>query len=146
MKSPGQISAKINNLIFVSLAAAVAYRCGLRHIVIGSSSATLPIFGDCREETFQALQCALNLGMERDFVLETPLMWLDKAAIWRLAVELGREVLVDLIVEQTHTCYRGEREQRHDWGYGCGTCPACETRAEGFAQFRKQRQFADAAE
>ena len=78
---------------------------------------------------------ALNLGMERRFVLHTPLMWLDKAQTWELAESLGGRALVDLIVEESHTCYLGERGQRHPWGYGCGTCPACRLRADGYARF-----------
>jgi 7-cyano-7-deazaguanine synthase len=92
-------------------------------------------YPDCRDDTIKALQVALNLGMERRFVLQTPLMWLDKAETWRLAERLGGRPLVDLIVEDSHTCYLGERGARHDWGYGCGTCPACALRASGYARF-----------
>ena len=94
-------------------------------------------YPDCRDDTIKALQVALNLGMDRRFVLHTPLMWIDKAATWRLAEELGGVALVDLIREATHTCYLGERGQRHDWGHGCGECPACRLRAEGWRRYRE---------
>jgi 7-cyano-7-deazaguanine synthase len=93
-------------------------------------------YPDCRDDTIKALQVALNLGMQRRFVLHTPLMWIDKAATFRLAQDLGGGALLDLILEETHTCYLGDRTHRHDWGYGCGTCPACELRAAGYRKFR----------
>ena len=96
-------------------------------------------YPDCRDDTIKAMQVALNLGMESRFVLDTPLMWLDKAQSWALAQTLGGAALVDLIVEHSHTCYLGERGARHDWGYGCGECPACRLRAEGFAKWRAGR-------
>ena len=92
-------------------------------------------YPDCRDDTIKALQVALNLGMDRRFVLETPLMWIDKAATWRLAESLGGRALVDLIVGESHTCYLGTRGQKHDWGFGCGVCPACDLRARGYRQF-----------
>ena len=92
-------------------------------------------YPDCRDDTIKAMQVALNLGMEKRFVLHTPLMWIDKAETWRLAEHLGGRPLVDLIVEETHTCYLGDRGHRHAWGYGCGECPACRLRADGFARF-----------
>lgn len=125
------------NLIFLSLAAAVAYRRGLRHLVIGAGETDFSGYPDCRDDTIKAMQLALNLGLDTRFVLHTPLMWLDKAATWRLAQALGGEILVELIREHTHTCYLGARGERHDWGYGCGECPACRLRAEGFAKFRR---------
>jgi 7-cyano-7-deazaguanine synthase len=124
------------NLIFLTFAAAVAYRRGLRHIVGGMCETDYSGYPDCRDDTVKAMQLALNLGMDRRFVIHTPLMWIDKAATWRLARELGGDALVDLIREETHTCYRGDRDQRHDWGYGCGTCPACTLRADGYRRFR----------
>ena len=126
------------NLIFLTFAAAVAYRRGLRHIVGGMCETDFSGYPDCRDATIKAMQTALNLGMEKDFVLDTPLMWLDKAATWKLAEALGGEALVDLIVEDTHTCYLGERGTRHEWGYGCGTCPACQLRAQGWAKYRAE--------
>jgi 7-cyano-7-deazaguanine synthase len=126
------------NLVFLTFAAAVAYRRGLAHIVGGMCETDFSGYPDCRDATIKAMQTALNLGMEKDFVLETPLMWLDKAATWALAEELGGRPLVDLILEDTHTCYLGERGARHDWGYGCGTCPACALRAQGWARYRAE--------
>ncbi|GEO97758.1 7-cyano-7-deazaguanine synthase QueC [Methylobacterium haplocladii] len=123
------------NLVFLTFAAALAYRRGLRHIVGGMCETDYSGYPDCRDDTIKALQVALNLGMQRRFVLHTPLMWLDKAATWALAEDLGGKALVDLVVEGSHTCYLGERGERHDWGYGCGTCPACELRAKGFARY-----------
>jgi 7-cyano-7-deazaguanine synthase len=125
------------NLIFLTFAAALAYRRGLRHIVGGMCETDYSGYPDCRDDTIKALQVALNLGMERRFVLHTPLMWIDKAATWELARALGGDRLVELTVEKTHTCYQGERGERHDWGYGCGTCPACELRAAGYSRFRE---------
>ncbi|MFS8036224.1 7-cyano-7-deazaguanine synthase QueC [Xanthobacter sp. AM11] len=124
------------NLVFLTFAAALAYRRGLRHIVGGMCETDFSGYPDCRDDTIKAMQVALNLGMERRFVLHTPLMWIDKAQTWRLAEQLGGPALVDLIVEETHTCYLGERGLRHDWGYGCGQCPACRLRADGFARYR----------
>ena len=123
------------NLVFLTFAAALAYRRGIRHIVGGMCETDFSGYPDCRDDTIKALQVALNLGMERRFVLHTPLMWIDKAQTWGLAQSLGGRPLVDLIVEDSHTCYLGERGRRHDWGYGCGTCPACRLRAEGYARF-----------
>jgi 7-cyano-7-deazaguanine synthase len=123
------------NLIFLTFAAALAYRRDIKHIVCGVCETDYSGYPDCRDDTIKALQVALNLGMERRFVLHTPLMWIDKAATWRMAFDLGDQSLVDMLVEETHTCYRGERGQRHEWGYGCGTCPACMLRADGFRKF-----------
>jgi 7-cyano-7-deazaguanine synthase len=92
-------------------------------------------YPDCRDDTIKALQVAINLGMDRRFVLETPLMWLDKAATWHLAARLGGPTLVEAIRDLSHSCYKGVRDTRHDWGAGCGTCPACELRAKGWAAF-----------
>jgi 7-cyano-7-deazaguanine synthase len=124
------------NLVFLTFAAAVAHRRGLRHIVGGMCETDFSGYPDCRDDTVKAMQVALNLGMEKNFVLDTPLMWLDKADTWRLAEKLGGATLVDLIVAETHTCYLGERGQRHEWGYGCGECPACKLRAEGWRKYR----------
>jgi 7-cyano-7-deazaguanine synthase len=124
------------NLLFLTFAAAVAYRRGLRHIVGGMCETDFSGYPDCRDTTVKAMQVALNLGMEKNFVLDTPLMWLDKAETWRLAEKLGGCALIDLIIEETHTCYLGERRQRNDWGYGCGECPACKLRAEGWRKYR----------
>jgi 7-cyano-7-deazaguanine synthase len=125
------------NLLFLTFAATIAYRRGLRHLVGGMCETDFSGYPDCRDDTLKALQVALNLGMERRFVVETPLMWLDKAATWRLAEALGGSALVDLIRDETHTCYQGDRGARHDWGHGCGTCPACALRAKGYAEWRE---------
>ncbi len=124
------------NLIFLTYAAALAYRRGLRHIVGGMCETDYSGYPDCRDDTIKALQVALNLGMEQRFVVHTPLMWLDKAATWALARDLGGQRLVETIVAETHTCYLGERGTLHDWGHGCGECPACKLRAQGYARFR----------
>ena len=123
------------NIVFLTFAAALAYRRGIRHVVGGMCETDYSGYPDCRDDTIKALQVALNLGMERRFVLHTPLMWLDKAQTWALAETLGGRPLVDLIVEDSHTCYLGERGRRHAWGYGCGQCPACRLRADGFLRF-----------
>jgi 7-cyano-7-deazaguanine synthase len=125
------------NILFLTFAAALAYRRGLKRIIGGMCETDFSGYPDCRDDTIKALQVALNLGMESRFVIDTPLMWRDKAATWALAHELGGEALVKIIVEDTHTCYLGERGTRHDWGYGCGTCPACELRARGWVEWRR---------
>jgi 7-cyano-7-deazaguanine synthase len=127
------------NLIFLAFAAALAHRRGLKHIVGGMCETDFSGYPDCRDDTVKAMQLAVNLGMDARFVLETPLMWRDKAATWRLAESLGGAVLVNLILEATHSCYLGERTIRHDWGYGCGSCPACRLRAEGWTKYTGQR-------
>ena len=124
------------NLLFLTYSAALAYRRGVRRIVGGMCETDFSGYPDCRDDTIKAMQLALNLGLRRRFVLETPLMWLDKAATWELAASLGGPPLVELVVERTHTCYLGERGARHNWGYGCGTCPACELRAAGWERWR----------
>jgi 7-cyano-7-deazaguanine synthase len=123
------------NLLFLTCAAAIAYRRGLRRIVTGVCETDYSGYPDCRDDTVKAMQLALNLGMQRRFVLETPLMWLDKAATWALAFELGGHGLVEVIREHTHTCYLGDRTNRHAWGFGCGTCPACLLRAQGWERW-----------
>lgn len=124
------------NLLFLTLAAAVAYRRDLEVIVTGVCETDYSGYPDCRDDTMKAMQLALSLGMDKRFLIETPLMWIDKADTWRLAQTLGGKALVDLIIEHTHTCYLGDREHRHAWGYGCGTCPACELRARGYERYR----------
>ena len=123
------------NLLFLTLAAALAYRRGLQVLVTGVCETDFSGYPDCRDDTMKAMQLALSLGMDKRFLIETPLMWIDKAATWALAEALGGRPLVDLIVEHTHTCYLGDREHRHAWGYGCGQCPACELRARGHAVY-----------
>jgi len=123
------------NLIFLSFAAALAYRRGIRRIVTGVCETDYSGYPDCRDDTVKAMQVALNLGMEARFVLETPLMRIDKAGTWALAEALGGRELVELIRDETHSCYLGDRATRHDWGSGCGTCPACELRAKGWERY-----------
>ena len=123
------------NLLFLTLAAALAYRRGLEVIVTGVCETDYSGYPDCRDDSMKAMQLALSLGMDKRFLIETPLMWIDKAETWQLAHQLGGQALVDLIVEHTHTCYLGDRSHRQDWGYGCGACPACDLRAKGFARF-----------
>ncbi len=123
------------NVLFLTAAAALAYRRGLGVLVGGMCETDFSGYPDCRHETIAATETALNLAMETSFRIETPLMWIDKAETWALAEILGGPQLVDLIVEETVTCYHGERTTRHDWGYGCGACPACELRAKGYASY-----------
>jgi 7-cyano-7-deazaguanine synthase len=127
------------NLVFLTFAAMLAYRRGARHVIGGMCETDFSGYPDCRDNAVKAMQLALNIGMDTDFVLHTPLMWIDKAATWSLAQQLGGPRLIDLIIEGTHTCYNGDRTHRHDWGYGCGTCPSCELRANGYAQFSTHR-------
>lgn len=128
------------NILFFSYAAALGYRRGIYRLVGGMCETDYSGYPDCRNETLQSLAQALALGMDAPFVIETPLMWLDKAQTWEMADKLGGQTLTDLIIERTHTCYLGERETRHPWGYGCGTCPACELRAKGFFKWREQQR------
>jgi 7-cyano-7-deazaguanine synthase len=135
------------NLLFLTLAAAVAYRRDLQVMVTGVCETDFSGYPDCRDDTMKAMQLALSLGMDKRFLIETPLMWIDKAATWALAQELGEksgvasggQALVELIIEHTHTCYLGDREHRHAWGYGCGSCPACELRARGYERYSAAR-------
>ena len=124
------------NLLFLTLAAALAYRRGLTVLVTGVCETDFSGYPDCRDDTMKAMQLALSLGMDQRFLIDTPLMWIDKADTWRLAEQLGGQDLVDLIVEHSHTCYLGDREHRHAWGWGCGDCPACQLRARGWAGYR----------
>jgi 7-cyano-7-deazaguanine synthase len=128
------------NLLFFTYAGALAWRRGLRRIIGGMCETDYSGYPDCRDDTIKALQVALNLGLQRRFVLETPLMWLDKAATWALADAQG---ILPLIIEETHSCYRGDRTHRHAWGAGCGDCPACQLRADGYHRWQ-QAKFANA--
>lgn len=123
------------NLVFLTLAAAHAYRRGIKHLITGVCETDYSGYPDCRDDTMKALQVALNLGMETRLVIDTPLMWRTKAQTWVLARELGGQALVELILEHTHTCYKGERGTRHAWGHGCGSCPACDLRAAGWREY-----------
>lgn len=120
------------NLIFLTYAAALAYRRDIRAIIAGMCETDYSGYPDCRNETIQTLSRAISLGMDSAFDIYTPLMYIDKAGTWALAHDLGGQPLVDLIIDETHTCYLGDRAHRHAWGYGCGTCPACELRANGW--------------
>lgn len=133
------------NLVFFTYAAALGYRRGLTTLVGGMCETDFSGYPDCRDATLRALEQAINLGTEIPFTIETPLMWLTKAETWTLAERLGGRVLVELIVEETHSCYRGLRGTRHDWGYGCGACPACELRAKGFAEWQAAKTKLQAA-
>ncbi len=126
------------NLVFLSLAGGLAYRRNLGVLVAGMCEADYSGYPDCRASALAAQLEALRLGMDGNFELETPLMHIDKAESWRLAEKLGGEALVDIVNEHSHTCYRGVRGKRHDWGYGCGDCPACELRAKGWAGYRNK--------
>ena len=132
------------NLLFLTLAASLAYRRDLDVIVTGVCETDFSGYPDCRDDTMKAMQIALSLGMDRRLLIETPLMWIDKAQTWQLAHDLGEsaqsgggDALIALMTEHTHTCYLGDRTHRHDWGYGCGSCPACELRANGWHKWRK---------
>jgi 7-cyano-7-deazaguanine synthase len=133
------------NLVFFLYAAALGYRRGLTTLVGGMCETDFSGYPDCRDATLRSLEQTIRLGTEIAFSIKTPLMWRTKAETWMLAEELGGDALVDLIVEETHTCYRGERGKRHDWGYGCGSCPACELRARGFAGWQSTKAKAQAA-
>ena len=130
------------NLLFMTVAATVAYRRDLTVLVGGMCETDFSGYPDCRDDTMKALQVALNLGMATRLKVETPLMWIDKRQTWQLAEQCGGEALVDLIRFETHTCYLGERGAPHAWGHGCGTCPACELRARGYEQYAKERASA----
>jgi 7-cyano-7-deazaguanine synthase len=124
------------NLLFLTFAAALAYRRGAKHLVTGVCETDYSGYPDCRDDTIKAMQLALNLGMEARFVLHTPLMWIDKAATWKLAHEVGGQPFLELVRVETHTCYEGDHDHLHEWGYGCGRCPACNLRAKGYENYR----------
>ena len=123
------------NLLFLTFAASVAYRRNLKNIVGGMCETDYSGYPDCRDDTIKALQVAISLGLDTRIVLETPLMWIDKAATWKMAQQLGGTELVDLVREETHTCYVGDRTHHHEWGYGCNACPSCELRRTGYENF-----------
>jgi 7-cyano-7-deazaguanine synthase len=123
------------NIIFLTFAAAVAYRRGLKHLVTGVCETDYSGYPDCRDETIKSAAKTLSLAMDTHFDIHTPLMKLNKAQTWALAEQLGGKTLVDLTIEETVTCYNGDRTHRHDWGYGCGACPACDLRAKGYAKY-----------
>ena len=124
------------NLLFFTFAAAIAYRRGMKHLVGGMCETDYSGYPDCRDDTLKALQVTLTLGMDKRLVIHTPLMWIDKAETWRLTESLGGAALVEIVRALTHSCYLGDRTKRHDWGHGCGNCPACDLRAEGWRRYR----------
>ena len=126
------------NLLFFTYAAAVAYRRGASVLVGGMCETDYSGYADCRDNTLKSLQVSLSLGLDEPIVIETPLMRLDKAQTWELAEALGGKELVELIRRETHTCYLGVRDELHDWGYGCGKCPACRLRAQGWSAYKNQ--------
>jgi 7-cyano-7-deazaguanine synthase len=128
------------NLVFFCFAGALAYRRGARHLVAGMCETDYSGYPDCRDDTIKAMQVALSLGLDKRVAIHTPLMWIDKAETFALAVEIGGKAFLDLLIEDSHSCYLGDRSKRHDWGYGCGTCPACQLRAQGFAKFMSRRK------
>lgn len=123
------------NLIFLSFAAALAYRRDCRHIVLGVCETDYSGYPDCRDDTIKAMQVALSLGLDLRLVLHTPLMWRDKAQTFALARRIGGDALLDLVIEESHSCYLGDRQRRHPWGFGCGTCPACDLRRHGYEAY-----------
>lgn len=125
------------NLLFFTFAATIAYRRGLTVLVGGMCETDYSGYPDCRDDTLKALQVTLGLGLGSPVLIETPLMWRDKCATWSLAEQLGGQRFVSLIIEQTHTCYLGDRSHKHEWGYGCGHCPACDLRKKGFQKYRE---------
>ena len=128
------------NLMFFCFAGALAYRRGARHLVAGMCETDYSGYPDCRDDTIKAMQVALTLGLDKRVAIHTPLMWIDKAETFALAVEIGGDAFLDLLIEESHSCYLGDRTRRHDWGYGCGTCPACQLRAQGFAKFKTSKR------
>lgn len=128
------------NLLFFSFAAAVAYRRELKSLVGGMCETDFSGYPDCRDNTLKSLQVTLSLGMDYPLVIETPLMWLNKQQTWQMALDLGGGKLLEIVREQSHTCYLGDRKTRHEWGYGCATCPACELRAKGYEGFAQEAQ------
>ena len=126
------------NLLFLNLAAALGYRRELNVIVAGMCETDFSGYPDCRDDTIKAMQVAVSLGMGQRFLFETPLMWIDKAQTWQMAEQLGGSALIDILLDDSHTCYHGVREIKHPWGYGCGTCPACELRKTGYSKWRTQ--------
>jgi 7-cyano-7-deazaguanine synthase len=131
------------NLVFLAFAGALAYRRGAKHLVAGMCETDYSGYPDCRDDTIKAMQVALSLGMDRRIVIDTPLMWIDKAGTFALAEDIGGKKFLDLVINETHSCYLGDRARRHDWGYGCGECPACMLRAEGYARFVGRREKRD---
>ena len=127
------------NLMFLTTAAIIAYRRGINILVGGMCETDFSGYPDCRDDAIKALQVALNIGMDTHLNLVTPLMWKNKQQTWELAEKLGGKALVDLVINQTHTCYTGDHTHLNSWGYGCGECPACQLRKRGFEAFQKKK-------
>lgn len=123
------------NLLFLTLASAIAYRRGIEVLVGGMCETDFSGYPDCRNETIKSQEKTLSLGLDYPIIIETPLMWIDKAATWKMANDIGGDRLINIIKNDTHTCYLGDRSVSHDWGFGCGTCPACELRKAGWNKF-----------
>lgn len=123
------------NLLFLTLASAIAYRRGIEVLVGGMCETDFSGYPDCRDETIKSQEKTLSLGLDYPLIIETPLMWIDKAATWKMANDIGGNRLINIIKNDTHTCYLGDRSVSHDWGFGCGTCPACELRKAGWNKF-----------
>lgn len=123
------------NLLFLTLASAIAYRRGIEVLVGGMCETDFSGYPDCRNETIKSQEKTLSLGLDYPLIIETPLMWIDKAATWKMANDIGGDRLINIIKNDTHTCYLGDRSVSHDWGFGCGTCPACELRKAGWNKF-----------
>ena len=128
------------NLIFFGFAGALACRRGARHLVAGMCETDYSGYPDCRDDTIKAMQVALSLGLDARVTIHTPLMWIDKADTFSMAEEVGGKAFLDLVIEESHSCYLGDRTRRHDWGYGCGECPACQLRSQGFGKFSARRK------
>ena len=128
------------NLIFFCFAGAVAYRRGARHLVAGMCETDYSGYPDCRDDTIKAVQVALTLGLDRRVTIHTPLMWVDKAETFAMAEQIGGKAFLEIVIEDSHSCYLGDRSKRHEWGFGCGECPACQLRAQGFAKFKGRKK------
>jgi 7-cyano-7-deazaguanine synthase len=124
------------NLIFFCFAGALAYRRGARHLVAGMCETDYSGYPDCRDDTIKAVQVALSLGLDKRVTIHTPLMWIDKADTFAMAEQIGGKAFLEIVIEDSHSCYFGDRSKRHEWGFGCGECPACQLRAQGFAKFK----------
>jgi 7-cyano-7-deazaguanine synthase len=133
------------NLVFLNMAAAVGYRRGIEVLVGGMCETDFSGYPDCRDTTMKAMQAALTFGLDRRVAIETPLMWIDKAATWQMAQDLGGQALIELIIEDSHTCYLGQRGARHPWGYGCNKCPACGLRRRGYEAWQAKKAASSAA-
>ena len=126
------------NLFFYSYAAVIAYNKGLGTLIGGMCETDFSGYPDCRDETLRSLEMTLNLGMGTDLKITTPLMWMSKAKSWTFAQELGGDALITIVRETSHSCYEGVRDELHDWGYGCGACPACDLRAKGYYEWQSE--------